>query len=154
MIGVTIGRGVKRFNSPYLAIVPWTAAISLFLIADIDSHRGGVVQVASQNLNRLATSLKAPEFGGMPASTQPRGSKFNRLLRLAGGFGRKARLQESPREGPESARKRKFRLSGHQLHRRKTPGQRCGDIRRSVQRVVSTWDRPVTKAPFSCRREA
>jgi hypothetical protein len=60
MIGVTIGRGVKRFNSPYLAIVPWTAAISLFLIADIDSHRGGVVQVAPQNLNRLAAPLKGP----------------------------------------------------------------------------------------------
>jgi hypothetical protein len=30
------------------------------LIADIDCHRDGVVQVASQNLNRLATSLKGP----------------------------------------------------------------------------------------------
>jgi hypothetical protein len=37
-----------------------TAAISLFLIGDIDSHRGGVVQVASQNLNRLAALLKGP----------------------------------------------------------------------------------------------
>jgi hypothetical protein len=30
------------------------------LIAEIDSHRGGVVQVASQNLNRLAALLKGP----------------------------------------------------------------------------------------------
>jgi hypothetical protein len=60
MIGVTIDRGVKRFNSPFLASLPLTAAISLFLIADIDSHRGGVVRVASQNLNRLAASLKGP----------------------------------------------------------------------------------------------
>jgi hypothetical protein len=37
-----------------------TAAISLYLIANIDSHRGGVVQMAPQNLNRLATSLKGP----------------------------------------------------------------------------------------------
>jgi hypothetical protein len=37
-----------------------TIAISLFLIADIDSPRGGVVEVAPQNLNRLAASLNAP----------------------------------------------------------------------------------------------
>jgi hypothetical protein len=33
MIGVTIGLGVKRFNSPFLATSRLTAAISLFLIA-------------------------------------------------------------------------------------------------------------------------
>jgi hypothetical protein len=37
-----------------------TVAISAFLIADIDSPRGGVVQVAPENLNRLAKSLSAP----------------------------------------------------------------------------------------------
>jgi hypothetical protein len=37
-----------------------TVAISLFLIADIDSPRGGVVEVVPQNLSRLAASLNAP----------------------------------------------------------------------------------------------
>ena len=62
MIGVgsnlTIGLGAKRFNSFLLVVLPLTVAISLFLIADIDSPRGGVVEVAPQNLNRLAASLK------------------------------------------------------------------------------------------------
>lgn len=61
MIGLgsnlTIGLGAKRFNSLLLVVLPLTIAISLFLIADIDSPRGGVVQVAPQNLNRLAASL-------------------------------------------------------------------------------------------------
>jgi hypothetical protein len=64
MIGVgsnlTIGLGAKRFNSLLLIVLPLTVAISLFLIADIDSPRGGVVEVAPQNLNRLAASLKGP----------------------------------------------------------------------------------------------
>ena len=64
MIGVgsnlTIGLGAKRFNSLLLVVLPLTIAISLFLIADIDSPRGGVVEVAPQNLIRLAASLNAP----------------------------------------------------------------------------------------------
>ena len=64
MIGVgsnlTIGLGAKRFNLLLLTVLPLTVAISLFLIADIDSPRGGVVAVAPQNLNRLAASLKGP----------------------------------------------------------------------------------------------
>jgi hypothetical protein len=64
MIGVganlTIGLGAKRFNSLLLVVLPLTVAISLFLIADIDSPRGGVVEVAPQNLDRLAASLKGP----------------------------------------------------------------------------------------------
>jgi uncharacterized membrane protein len=55
---LTIGLGAKRFNSLLLVLLPLTMAISLFLIADIDSPRGGVVQVAPENLNRLAASLK------------------------------------------------------------------------------------------------
>ena len=54
----TIGLGATRFGSPLLIILPLTVAVSLFLIADIDSPRGGVVKVAPQNLNRLAASLK------------------------------------------------------------------------------------------------
>ena len=56
---VTLGFGTKRFNS-LLLVVPLAVAISAFLIADIDSPRGGVVQVAPENLNRLAASLNAP----------------------------------------------------------------------------------------------
>jgi hypothetical protein len=64
MIGVgsnvTLGFGAKRFNSLLLLVLPLTVAVSLFLIADIDSPRGGVVEVAPQNLNRLAASLNGP----------------------------------------------------------------------------------------------
>ena len=63
LIGVgsnlTIGLGTKRFNSLLLTVLPLTIAVSLFLIADIDSPRGGVVQVKPQNLGRLAASLNA-----------------------------------------------------------------------------------------------
>lgn len=58
---LTIGLGAKRFNAFLLLLVlPLTIAVSLFLIADIDSPRGGVVEVFPQNLNRLAASLNAP----------------------------------------------------------------------------------------------
>jgi hypothetical protein len=64
MIGVgsnvTLGFGAKRFASFLLVVLPLTVAVSLFLIADIDSPRGGVVQVKPQNLSRLAASLNAP----------------------------------------------------------------------------------------------
>jgi hypothetical protein len=55
---VTLGFGLKRFSA-LLLVVPLAAAVSFFLIADIDSPRGGVVQVAPENLNRLAASLTA-----------------------------------------------------------------------------------------------
>jgi hypothetical protein len=57
---VTLGFGAKRFNSFLLVVLPLTVAVSLFLIADIDSPRGGVVEVAPLNLTRLAASLKGP----------------------------------------------------------------------------------------------
>jgi hypothetical protein len=57
---LTIGLGAKRFNLLLLVFLPLTVAVSLFLIADLDSPRGGVVEVAPQNLNRLAASLKSP----------------------------------------------------------------------------------------------
>lgn len=64
MIGVgsnvTLGLGAKRFNASLLAVLPLTVAVSLFLIADIDSPRGGVVEVTPQNLSRLAASLRGP----------------------------------------------------------------------------------------------
>jgi hypothetical protein len=63
MIGVgsnlTLGIGARRFNSLLLLVVPLTVSVSFFLIADIDSPRGGVVEVAPKNLTRLAASLNA-----------------------------------------------------------------------------------------------
>jgi hypothetical protein len=56
---VTLGFGLKRFSA-LLLVVPLAASVSFFLIADIDSPRGGVVRVAPDNLNRLAASLNAP----------------------------------------------------------------------------------------------
>lgn len=56
---VTLGFGLKRFNA-LLLVVPLAASVSFFLIADIDSPRGGVVRVAPENLDRLAASLNAP----------------------------------------------------------------------------------------------
>jgi hypothetical protein len=82
MIGVgsnlTIGLGAKRFNLLLLTVLPLTVAISLFLIADIDSPRGGVVEVVPQNLSRLAASLKAPEFGGMAGAAARRPDRPDR----------------------------------------------------------------------------
>ncbi|HEY1451984.1 MAG TPA: hypothetical protein VGF57_00850 [Roseiarcus sp.] len=63
MIGVAanvmLGFGARRFD-PMLIVIPLTVSVSLFLIADIDSPRGGVVQVPPLNLTRLANSLGAP----------------------------------------------------------------------------------------------
>lgn len=49
---VARGKGAFLF-----LILPITLSISLFLIADIDSPRGGVIRVQPQNLDRLAESL-------------------------------------------------------------------------------------------------
>ena len=57
---VMLGFGARRFDPLLLVVVPLTVAISAFLIADIDSPRGGVVQVQPENLIRLAKSLNAP----------------------------------------------------------------------------------------------
>jgi hypothetical protein len=42
------------------AIVPVAVSVSLFLIADLDSPRGGVIRVTPLNLSSLSQSLKAP----------------------------------------------------------------------------------------------
>ena len=63
MIGVacnlTLGLGARRFNTFLLLVVPLTVSVSFFLIADIDSPRGGLIRVLPQNLLRLASSLHA-----------------------------------------------------------------------------------------------
>jgi protein-S-isoprenylcysteine O-methyltransferase Ste14 len=55
MIGFsTRGKGLLLY-----LILPIALAISLFLIADIDSPRSGIIQVQPQNLESLAASLNS-----------------------------------------------------------------------------------------------
>jgi hypothetical protein len=56
---VLIGYGVRRGEPKaiLLLVLPLVVSISLFLIADIDSPRGGFIHVAPQNLLSLAQSL-------------------------------------------------------------------------------------------------
>jgi hypothetical protein len=57
---LTLGFGARRYNSFLLLVLPLTVAVAFYLIADIDSPRGGPVQVLPENLVRLAASLNAP----------------------------------------------------------------------------------------------
>jgi hypothetical protein len=52
-----LGYGAQRVNVAIFFIVPLTISISFFLIADIDSPRGGVIRVLPHNLIHLAHSL-------------------------------------------------------------------------------------------------
>lgn len=53
-----IGYGTHR-ASMLLIVVPISVSLSFFLIADIDSPRGGVIRVQPQNLISLSQSLEA-----------------------------------------------------------------------------------------------
>lgn len=55
---VLIGYGAHRTDRRILLIVPVIVSIAFFLIADIDSPRGGVIRVAPQNLLSLRGSLR------------------------------------------------------------------------------------------------
>jgi len=46
---------MKRFF-----ILPLVVSVSFFLIADLDSPRGGVIRVSPQNLMSLSSILRAP----------------------------------------------------------------------------------------------
>jgi hypothetical protein len=54
---LALGYGAHRRTTFRFLILPITLSISLFLIADIDSPRGGIIRVHPQNLERLAESL-------------------------------------------------------------------------------------------------
>ncbi len=58
-----IGYGAHR-SSPLFMILPLAVSLSFFLIADIDSPRGGVIRVQPQNLLRLSQSLLAHSAEG------------------------------------------------------------------------------------------
>jgi hypothetical protein len=55
-----LGYGERRRGLPLLLILPIVVSISFFLIADIDSPRGGVIRVLPHNLIALSQSMKAP----------------------------------------------------------------------------------------------
>lgn len=52
-----LGYGAQRVNVAIFFIVPLTISISFFLIADIDSPRGGIIRVLPYNLIHLTQSL-------------------------------------------------------------------------------------------------
>ena len=52
-----IGYGARRSHPFLLLIVPLAVSLSFFLIADIDSPIGGLIQVRPQNLMSLDASL-------------------------------------------------------------------------------------------------
>jgi hypothetical protein len=54
-----IGYGVRLKSDLLFLILPIVLSVSLFLIADIDSPRRGVIHVRAENLDSLAESLKA-----------------------------------------------------------------------------------------------
>jgi hypothetical protein len=54
-----IGYGAQQ-TSRLLMVLPLAVSVSFFLIADIDSPRGGVIRVQPQNLLSLSRSLHAP----------------------------------------------------------------------------------------------
>lgn len=54
-----IGYGAHRTERMLFLVVPLAVSISFFLIADIDSPRGGIIRVVPQNLLSLAQSFPA-----------------------------------------------------------------------------------------------
>jgi len=56
---ILIGYGAHHTDRRLLLILPMAVSISFFLIADIDSPRGGAIRVAPQNLLSLSKSLGA-----------------------------------------------------------------------------------------------
>jgi hypothetical protein len=56
-----IGYGIHRAQARklLLLVLPLAASISFFLIADIDSPRGGIIRVEAENLASLAQSFHA-----------------------------------------------------------------------------------------------
>lgn len=59
---VLVGFGARNFqkNIGLFMIFPFVISISFFLIADIDSPRGGVIRIEAQNLIALKKSLNQP----------------------------------------------------------------------------------------------
>jgi hypothetical protein len=61
LLGCTVqGYGAKGRLRRGLFVLPVTVSLSLALIADIDSPRGGIIHIQPQNLARLLQSLGHP----------------------------------------------------------------------------------------------
>jgi hypothetical protein len=58
-----VGYGARRKDWRVFFVLPLAISISFFLIADIDSPRGGGIRVAPQNLLSLSQSWHAPSTG-------------------------------------------------------------------------------------------
>ena len=54
-----IGYGARRRDWHVFVILPIAVSVAFFLISDIDSPRGGTIQVEPQNLISLSQSLRA-----------------------------------------------------------------------------------------------
>jgi hypothetical protein len=55
---VLVGYGEQRRGSGILLVLPVVISIAFFLIADLDSPRGGVIRVTPQNLQAAARSMQ------------------------------------------------------------------------------------------------
>jgi len=55
-----LGYSERRTGERILAVLPLIISVSLFLIADIDSPRAGLIRVVPQNLIAVSESMKAP----------------------------------------------------------------------------------------------
>jgi hypothetical protein len=58
LCNVLMGFGARKVAPRLFLVLPLVVAVSFFLIADIDSPRGGVIRVMPQNLLRLQAGLK------------------------------------------------------------------------------------------------
>jgi hypothetical protein len=56
---LALGYGARRRTTFRFLVLPIALSVSLFLIADIDSPRGGIIRVHPQNLEHLVESLRS-----------------------------------------------------------------------------------------------
>jgi hypothetical protein len=66
---VLVGYGAQAFKSEayFIWVLPIAISISFFLIADIDSPRGGLIRVSPQNLIDVAQPMHASVTAASPA---------------------------------------------------------------------------------------
>ena len=55
-----MGTGERRKGELFLFVLPVVISLAFFLIADLDSPRGGAIRVHPQNLLAVALSIKPP----------------------------------------------------------------------------------------------
>ncbi|WP_456299488.1 bestrophin-like domain [Polynucleobacter necessarius] len=68
---ILVGFGARNFrkNIGLFMIFPFVVAVSFFLIADIDSPRGGIIRIEPKNLITLKQALN-PQIGTQPATSK------------------------------------------------------------------------------------